>query len=196
MPMILKNFSRINNKQKIFYHILISTIAGLILVYLVILPVVDDIKLLRAEIINQKIDLEKKLSQEKNMSKLSDKVEKIEPRLESLNEIFIDINRQLEFITTLEGTADRHNVSQKIAFDPSSGTRELNYIKAPLNITAQGSFNDLINYLVEIEKINYYINITSANFTAQNIRASNQQPGDSGINTPVSLSLTALTYWK
>ena len=194
--MNLKKLPKTNYKQKIIYLLTVFIALSGIMIYFILLPAIDDIKKLRVEIINQKVDLEKKLSQEKNMTKLSDKIKKIEPQIDILEKIYINKNRQLEFITLLEGIADKQQVAQKIILNPDNETKELNYCKIPLSIVAQGTYNNLINYLINLEGVNYYINIysLSLNNSGQSGRTS-RSPGSEAEQNLV-LRISAYTYWK
>ena len=194
--MNLKKLPKTNYKQKIIYLSAVFIALSGIIIYFVLLPAINDIKKLRAEIINQKVDLEKKLSQEKNMTKLSDKIKKIEPQIDILENIYINKNRQLEFITVLEGIADKQQVAQKIVLNPENETKELNYYKTPLSIVVQGTYNNLINYLINLENINYYINIysLSLNSSGQSGRTSHPPGGEAEQN--LVLRISAYTYWK
>lgn len=67
-----------------------------------------------AEIEEQRIDLERKYIKGYSLRRLTENLKKIEPKLSSLDQIFINKNRELEFITTVENEANKAQVSQKI----------------------------------------------------------------------------------
>lgn len=172
---------------------LIATIGGLI--YFVVMPTISDIKKMGEEIENQRIDLEQKYIKGQSLRKLTENLKKIEPQLVVLDQIFISQNHELEFITALEELANQNNISQKINLQelPKDGNKA--YQKTPLQISAKGNFINLMNYLIDLEALNYYININSINlssaYTAPSA-ASDEQTVFSNIN----IALSADTYWK
>lgn len=194
--MTLPNLGNFNFKQKIVYITIASLALFLLIMYMIILPTVEDIKTLRADIIDQKIDLEKKLSKEKNISILIDKLETIEPQIDKLKSIYINKNRELEFITTLEGIADLHKVSQKIVLSPDNATKEMNYQKIPLSINTEGTYQNLIGYLKELESVGYYINILTLKITNSGGASSRNQRGETNRNNNLILQISADTFWK
>ena len=153
----LKNLSF---KKKFSYLGLIFLGASLLIVYFVLTPTLNKIKTKRAEIVTQKIELEQKLTKEKNMASLSAKVRKIEPFVDRLAEVYINQNRELEFITTLEGIASANNISQSLNLSLDNSNPASGYSTVPLTINASGTYNDLLAYLISLETIKYYINVT------------------------------------
>lgn len=188
--MNLNNFKNHNYIQKIISTTAMFLFFSALLYFFVFVPTVNDIESLRASIISQKLDLEKKLAQNNNMVKLSEKLKIIEPELDALDSIFINKNRELEFITTLEGVASRYNLSQslKLSFDKQEIIQ--GHKKIPVNLEVSGTLNDVAGYLRELEKLNYYINPVNLQLSARdNNEAVNSNPR-------VSLSFNANTYWQ
>ena len=192
--MNLTSFKDIGLKQKIIANsaLMIAIILGII--FFVIIPGLNSVKGLMENIISQKIELEQTMIKEKNNSKISEKIKKIEPQMSKFEQIFINQNRELEFITTLEDIANKNKVAQKISLTPvlESGG---NFKKTPLNITAKGEFKNIMEYLTGLESSNYYINIKSIELASSRARAPKDQDGYSP-NAPVNIKIFALTYWR
>jgi Tfp pilus assembly protein PilO len=109
--------------------------------------------------------------------------------LDSLENIYINASRKLEFITTLEGAAAKNGVEQKLNLDlkfNSDGTIK----KVPIIIEISGSFASVMNYLIALETFSYYININS--FDLSFSAPAKEEAGSGRYN----LRLTANTYWK
>jgi Tfp pilus assembly protein PilO len=161
----------------------------LALIYLIIIPTISEIKDTKKEVINQKNELEKKLNREKNLSTLNEDLKKIEPEVDFLNQIFIEKNKELEFITTLEGIAAKNDINQTLSLNTDKSAKFGQYTKTPIGITADGKYNNLIDYLKNIEAMKYYINISSLDMVLEN-----QDP--SSPYKKGRLQISADTYWK
>jgi len=179
--MNLNKYKNLTTKRKIALFLLIFLLVGLTIAYTIIIPTTKAIIKERDLIIMQKIELEKKISREKNMAKLSEKLKIIKPQIETIENTFINKNRELEFITTLEGIALKNNVIQKLNLKTAENL-EKNYIKIPLDINIRGTYDNLLNYISDLENYKYYININSIQF--------------SFTQDNYSLLISADSYWK
>lgn len=157
-------------------------------IYFLVLPTIADIKKMKAEIEAQRIDLENKYRKSKNLKKLTANLKKIEGEIEKLDWLFINQNRALEFITTLEEAAAKEGVSQKISLGTTAPLKNYSYKKIPLQIMADGNFISQLRYLANLEALNYYINIKTLEFST----AANDVAAKGGVN----LQISSDTYWK
>jgi len=191
------NFNALKNAsllQKYFLLCLTFSIVTALLIIGVARPKMVKIKSLRAEIITQKQNAEDMVKDEINTTRLSDKLDIIEPELEKFNQIFINRNRELEFITTLENTASQENINQKINFSLSADKSGQIYQMVPLELSAQGSYRQILAYLNALEALNYYININSLEF---NTGAAVFTPAsEDSKEKVVNLKIIANTYWQ
>ncbi len=198
--MNLINFKKINIKRKITFVIVVFLLTNALIVYLIIIPTINNIKQLRVNIVTQKVDLEKEMAREKNINILSEKLDKIEPQMKKFEQIFINQNRELEFITTLEDIALSNKVLQKINLNLNAVKAEQTYKKIPLRLNIQGNFYNLLQYLTSLENLNYYINITSLEMTKEISSGSTLLPTDSSgakqIIGNISMAISADTYWQ
>ncbi len=192
------NFNNISKKISLKKKIIIISvlfplaIGGLIL--LVIVPTVKDIKNIKNEIEAQRIDLEIKYKKGQSINKLTKDLEVIEPQLLKLNRILIGKDKVLEFITELEEVASSQGVEQKINLAAPKNTAKDGYKKTPLQIITNGNFIKQLNYLINLEAMNYYININSLELKAgysRPISHEGQTP-----ERPISMLIFADTYWE
>ncbi len=191
--MTLINFKNLKARKKIILIFITFIFIIVLLSYFVMLPSINSIKELRAETIAQRLDLEKKVTRERNMGKLNEKIKTIEPQMEKFKQIFISLDRKLEFITTMEGLASNNNVAQQIDFNfESEDNNSDTYKKVPLHLTVQGDFSNIMKYLTELESINYYINILALTINSSQPSISREQTPTSNI----SLNISAVTYWQ
>lgn len=197
--MNLDNLTKINMKKRIFIvpAVFILFVTGLI--YFIILPAMKDIKEIGAQIESQRTDLDKKYYKSKNAKQSTKSLKAIEGDVEKLDRVFIGKNQELAFITALEETANKNNINQNINLDLSSGAKNNKYDKIPLKLTTQGNFINQFNYLRDLERLNYYLNIKSLDLSAGG--GANAYPPldkiinyDSGAN--IKMVILADTYWK
>ncbi len=185
MPKI-DNSKKIGLKNKIIILVVLLIGFFAILSYFIIMPTISDILNMKDAINQQRHDLEKKYLQGQSLRRLSENLKKTEPQLTTLNNVFIDQNRALEFVTTLEGIAAKNNVSQKINLMTDNAVEYSVYKKIPLQVMVEGDFPSILNYLIDMESLNYYININNLDIVKSN---------DTGKNDVV-MQITADTYWK
>lgn len=186
--MNLDNFKRLDLKKKIMLSIAAVALFVAGISYLVIYPTIRDIKDMSANIDAQRTDLEKKYVRGQSLNKLANNLKKVEPKMELLDKIFINQNRALEFITTLEEVASSNNVEQKINLMTDRSDKIFEFTRTPLQITLTGSFNNVMAYLIKIESLNYYININNIDM----VKAGNGQDG----GPQVSAQIMSNTYWR
>lgn len=177
------DIKKLDYRGKIFltFGILILVMAA-ILVFIDI-PAVKNIKKMKDEIEFQRVDLEKKYVKSQRLKKMVLSVGKIETEIARLNNIFVNENRQLEFITRLESTAQKNSLVQEINLSKAdTGTN--GYKNSNLYIKASGNFDNLVNYLADLEAFEYYVNISDMELV------SGQKDGEYDLN------LKAITYWR
>ncbi len=187
--MILNKINNLNLKTKTQLLILFYVLLTVLIIYFYIIPSLTTIESLKAEIFTEKIEQEKRLNREKNYASLGSKIKEIEPRLNILENVYINANRKLEFITTLEGMAIDNGVEQKLNLDlkfNSDGTIK----KVPVSIEVSGTYSAILNYLISLETISYYININSFDLTL-----SSSAKKEEALEY-YNIRLDANTYWK
>ena len=191
--MNLNNNLNLDIKKKITIRVLTSLILCFLIIYFFTFPMLKKIKTQKEDIIAKKIELEDRISKDKNIINLNEQIKKIEPDLLELDKIFINMNRELDFITLLESVANNNNIEQKLNIPPNQTKKNNDIYQAqPLMINANGKFKNIIQYIADLEAITYYITINSININkAGNTGKNDESPSDS-----VRLTIDALTYWK
>ncbi len=192
------NFNNISKKiglrKKIIIIIILlpSTIAGII--YFVVISSINDIKRFKDEIETQRIDLEIKYKKGQSLKKLSEDLKTVKPLISELDKIFINEDNVLGFITTLEKIAGDNRISQNINLLSSKSFAKNGYKKTPLQITTSGEFIGQLNYLIDLEALDYYININSLELTSSDSPSS--VPGGQAGGKNINMLIFADTYWK
>ena len=173
-------------KRKIVISITIVLTIMVLIVYFVILPTVRDIKKISTAIYQERVDLEKKYLQGQLLRKTIENFEKIKPEEDKLINAFLPAGEELKFITAIEQIAALHSLEQKLQLQPNQNKREgQGFSSLPLDISISGKFTPVLQYLKDLQRLNYYFNIYSLTLTAGN------QPG---INPEVTAVLNGKIY--
>lgn len=153
-----------STKQKIIIYLTsVIFVIGLI-IYFIILPTLKDIKKISDDIYAERVDLEKKYQRGQLLRKTIENFEKVKPEKDKLTSAFIIANRELEFITTLENVASIHQLAQDIKFQRAQSEGANLAFPSSLELTvSKGSFTKILQYLKDLERLNYYFNISSIN---------------------------------
>jgi Tfp pilus assembly protein PilO len=158
------------SKKKIIISISTIIIVTVIVIYFIILPTSSEIKEISRAVHNERVDLEKKYVRGQLLKKTIKDFEKIKPEKYKLISVFIGQGEELKFITELEKIANARKLSQKIELgkvDEKKVTKNSLY-SLPLKINLTGNFISIIQYLNDLERSNYYFNISAINFISPN----------------------------
>lgn len=154
-------------KKKIAISIIIVLIFTALIIYFVIYPTIKDIKKISSTIYDERVDLEKKYLRGQLLKKTIEEFESAKPKQEKLASIFIVEGNELEFITALEKIASAYNVEQSLQLKPVQNKNSF-YYSLPLDIKIKGNFINILKYLKELEKSNYYFNISAVDLNNDN----------------------------
>lgn len=153
-------------KQKNLIKIAISLVVMSMVILFIIMPNIDYIKKTKEQIKTERAELERRYQRIIYLKQNADRVKEIEQRLNILDELFLLNDQELKFITTLELIAEKNNVSQKINLK-SINLNDPQQTSLPFAISANGSFNDIISFLLEIEQLSYYTNFNSLKISSK-----------------------------
>ncbi|MFH1744953.1 MAG: type 4a pilus biogenesis protein PilO [bacterium] len=165
----------------------------LIFYFLIYLPKTN-IEKLKNNILSQKINHEKTINKQYNMAGLQSKLQKMEPDMERLNNIFINknINNGIDFIEKMDNLEKQNYVNVILNINTGASKSNEIYKAIPMTISVTGAYENIIGYLTSLEKLNYYISINSFS-----IRRMTEKDGDAPSGTPnIVLNVNADTYWK
>lgn len=196
--MTLNKYQKFNLKNKIIAMITGFALIIFGLIYFIVIPTIKDIRNMSGEIEEQRIDLEKKYIKGYTLRQLTENLKKIEPKLSSLDQVFINKNRELEFITTIENEANKSRISQKINLNSPKVAENQEFQKNNLQLFTKGGFNKQLKYLVNLESLSYYINVKSLEFTPAGGAEKIDIQGSAAAGNEASLNMfiDADTYWK
>lgn len=188
-------YLKFNLRNKITVSLAVWLAIILFLIYFIVMPTIKEIKTMGHLIETQREDLEKKYIKGQSLKQLAENLNKIEPKLKLLDQIFINKNRELEFITSLENEADKNQVGQKINLSAPQEEANLDFQKSGLQLYTKGGFIKQLEYLLALERLNYYINV---NLIELSLAGDEQVKGENADNEPANLNmyLKADTYWN
>lgn len=189
--MNLSSYKKLGLKEKIILInlVLLGISGGLI--YFLILPNINDISKIKNEIDAQLIDLEVKYQRGQSIKKLNTNLKKIEPEMATLDQAFIKESEQINFITSLEELATKHNLKQKLTMGKAQKSSN-SFKKIPLQISLEGSYLSMLSYLHSLEILDNYINISALEISSTS--ANIDENGMSKNNLLMNLAVD--TYWQ
>ena len=154
--MNLPSLNKFKIKNKIIILSVIFVVFTGLVIYIIIFSSMHEIEITKENIINHKINEIKFQRQEKNADVITKKINEVEPRMKEYQKYFINKDDELSFIETLEGVATKHNVLQKINLQfPKQDEGEKKVILLDLNTV--GAYKNILEYLSEIEILNYFV---------------------------------------
>jgi len=153
-----------NYRVKIITILITMLLVIAVIVLFIVLPTIREIKRIQQEIHTERVDLERKYARGQLLRETLENFERIKPNKKKLDSIFILEGQELAFITTLEHIAAKNNVSQKISLQ-AIGSEFAGAEALPLTLSAQGSFQNVLQYLIDVERLNYYFNVNSLTMT-------------------------------
>lgn len=195
--------------QLMRWYPVILVVALVLLIVLVIYPVVSSILSLNDQIQEERVDLEKKYIRGQLLKQTQDDLLGIEKEIDRVHGITLKSGNELDLIQTLERIAQLHNMKQEISMDglPEHFDKT---IALPTRIELEGTFDELLGYLIELESLSFYVNIDGINISSGAADSKNRgvvarQVPSSPDETPVTtidpkqvlhITLSAETFWK
>ncbi len=147
-------------KKKIFFSVFLTIAIVFSCIYFGFFLGINDIKGKDEELELQARALKEKYKEEEKIRKNNYKLREKKDKVETLNKGFINPKEVLKFITSLEDIATNNNINQEMNLSEMEVENNV-YQKKNINIITKGMASDQLNYLKELENLNYYLNIKS-----------------------------------
>jgi len=176
-------------KKKILIFFITIVAATSIIFYLIILPTVSEIRKISKAIYDERVDLEKKYLRGQLLKKTMEDFEMIKPKKNQLASVFLTLGQELNFITTLEKIAGENRLTPNIQLNINEIKEKDDIKEIPIILTVQGNFIQTMDYLSSLERLNYYINLSSLKLTAG---SPNEASGSNIITTILSGKINAI----
>ena len=191
----MKLSKNLNYKHRALIGLSVSIIIVFLISYFFVFSYYNSVIKANNMLMDHRIQFETKLIKEEKFSKISKNLISIEDDIKEIEKAFIDQNNKLEFITLLEGIADENNVEldMNINFDEIASNDKT----TPLDLILVGAYTNLMNVLVTIENLKYYINIQEININnSRGVRTKASVLNNSPSNNSLTMNINALSYWK
>jgi len=115
----------------------------------------------------------------------------IRARLDLASGLAVREGGELNFITSLERTAEKSGVKQSIALETANQKNLTTWEKEiPLGLEFSGTYPQVLRHLNAIERLPYSIIITGLQISAD------QQLGNENPDGRVKVSVSAIIYWQ
>ncbi|MFA5106922.1 MAG: type 4a pilus biogenesis protein PilO [Patescibacteria group bacterium] len=116
-----------------------------------------------------------------------------------LNSFLIDKTEILQFISTLEGIAEKHSLEITIDLDEFPDDNTSPVIEQPISIKVDGGYANIIGFVAELESQEYYLSFQQLNVTVTTSPVSNKTnsttlPPPTGQT--LQLTLGGNSYWR
>lgn len=146
-------------KRKISFTLTAVAVLLAAVTYLVILPMMREITGIVQAIHQEREDLEVKYRRGQQIRKITTEFKKIQTDVIRLNMFYLPAGQELDFITTLETIARRHGIDLDKTTELTTAFPSPD-APLPLTLTLQGNFTQIIRYLLELEQLELYFNIS------------------------------------
>ena len=166
-----------NFRKKIYFKILILIIAIALLIFFGIRPIFSKISQTSQKIQETKFILSEFDQQKKYLESLKNNSEKIKEENIILSQVLIEPQNIVNFIIALERIADVTENQMEISVVAPKKENALNnpaqqsvpkdkFYNVPFNLSLEGKFNSLMDFLVLLENMEYYVDVGSINIEA------------------------------
>lgn len=173
-------------KNKFYINIAIILLFFISISVFIIYPALKEIIKVNREITNERILLERKLALGLNIKKIAKDLEEIEGSAQNLDDIFLEQNSELDLISNLESIANKHNVAININSDFTGQDIGSNILKVEIQLSLNGSYKQILEFMNELENQKNYFNFKSISF-------SKNQKSNAAV---ITAQLISDTYFK
>lgn len=152
---------------KTYWTLPIVTIFLLVLIFAIIIPMYRQIHAIQEKIILEKNELETKYIRRQTIRRTLSALKRIREEWPKLfNSLYPEFGREIDFINTLEKTADKFDLASELRLEPGLGSPLSHALqKVPLQITIYGQFHNLLAYLDELENKPFVLNLKNIKIT-------------------------------
>jgi len=152
--------------KKTILTILALVITSTVIILFVIIPSIKDMDAFNNRIRIERASIENKYTNRRNIKNVVADLKYVNDGIEIIEEnLIIDKNDIVTFISRLEEIANNNNVVQDIKITPQNIGKEKIAQKYSLYITLSGDYINILKYINDIEKSNLYLTINNINIS-------------------------------
>lgn len=155
-----------------------------------------------AEFQKEKLEFERLFTEGSTKEALLGNIEDLAFPLRELQNGFIAPGNEVEFIRFLENLGSSHNIKQMIQLNEPGVHEKTDFFPfAVMSLKMQGTFEDFLSYLTELEQSPYYINITSLTIVSESGSADFSSVPEISIrgetaSKTLSASIAGEVFWQ
>ncbi|MFH1838493.1 MAG: hypothetical protein ABH808_03305 [Candidatus Kuenenbacteria bacterium] len=123
------------------------------ILFYIIFPTINEIKKINQYLYQEQKDLEIKFQTGEKIRETRQDFLKVKPYFSQFNNIYLTEDKKIEFFTILEKTAQKHNLKLDLNLLPTESHEIIS-----LEFDLEGEYFDFLKYLIDLEKLDYYIN--------------------------------------
>ncbi|MBU0707383.1 type 4a pilus biogenesis protein PilO [Patescibacteria group bacterium] len=180
----------LNKKSVLYISIALLVLTGLVV--FVVIPMQYSINDLNDQLNEKRLDLAMAQQQSTHSSQQENEPE-LQPMNDKLDDYFVSKNQFLEFVSSLENIAQENNIGINITINEFSDTDPL--FDHPLSLSLTGSYNNLINYIIDLESMDYYFNYNTINISSA-ISLKEESMFKHAQSSTIKADITGTTYWR
>lgn len=173
-------------RKRVIITLAVTTLVTLAVAGAVGVPSVFSIKALQREINSAQIAIDERVAMFRYLRKAAAELDTTTQRMTALSKVAVMGGHELEFITALEEAAAASGVEQDIGLNTANQKEISSWERiAPLQLQVKGSYAQVRDYMVRLERMPYLIDIRS--FSIQRV-------GKEDEASAVYASLSATVY--
>ena len=154
---------------------------------LIIWPSLAEIRLIKTQVFDERVRLEKLYVRGQLQKKVRDNYGKIKDQTQFLDGILLKENQELPYITAVENAANANNIALKINIGASKRLPNQLFSVLEVNFELTGSYPDIMRWIAAVETMPYYTNINEAVVAVR--------PPLAGAGAAATANISAETYW-
>lgn len=165
-------------------------ILSLALVAVAAFPAKKIIETTAEEIVSQRTEIENAYRNRGQIKEASDAFRETTRNAAGLNDLAIHEGHELDFVNELEAAALAHNLAQEISLDTANQTAVSDWEREiPLRIRVRGTYDDVIRYLSDVERLPESVAVSRADIRADSTSLPKNPNGT------VSATFDGTVYW-
>ncbi|PIS42459.1 MAG: hypothetical protein COT24_03385 [Candidatus Kerfeldbacteria bacterium CG08_land_8_20_14_0_20_40_16] len=166
----------------------------IIIIVFIVLPFQKKIEVLSQNIYDQRVNYEFIFQQRQNIVRLEREIKEIESNKEKITPAIFSRNETLELITALEALAQNNGLKDQVLNLSNPTPLDSGLMVSALGIDFTTTYQELVNWMQEINRKPFYVIIESINASAKFSKLSNEVDLTTS-NSLISVNITAKVYW-
>lgn len=156
-----------NFKNRLYLILIIFTLVSVLIIIFLVYPLFLDIKNISKEILSNKEESAFLQDQSQEFDSFKNKLNRYEPDLHSMEQLFINPKDPVTFIEFLESTSSDSNVELMINLVKNTAKDSLDNPQVSyFQVDAKGSFQNILLFFQKIEKGPYLLKINKVSMSA------------------------------